>query len=43
LAGLSAIRGRPSADPVERDNARLRARNAVLEADLDSARQVIGI
>ncbi len=43
LAGLSATRGRPPADPVERDNARLRARNAALEQDLFAAREVIAI
>ncbi len=43
LAGLSATRGRPPADPIERDNARLRARNASLEQDLSAAREVIAI
>lgn len=43
LAGLAATRGRPPADPVERDNQRLRDRNAVLEADLDTARRVIEV
>lgn len=43
LAGLSATRGRPPADPVERDNARLRARNAALEQDLNAAREIIAI
>ena len=43
LAGLAATRGRPSADPVERDNQRLRDRNARLEADLDTARRVIEV
>jgi len=43
LAGLAATRGRPPADPVERDNARLRERNARLEADLDTARRVIEV
>lgn len=43
LAGLAATRGRPPADPVERDNARLRERNAKLEADLDTARRVIEV
>lgn len=44
LAGLAATRGRPPTAPVERDNARLRERNARLEADLDvaSARQSAG-
>lgn len=40
---LAATRGRPPADPVERDNARLRERNAKLEADLDTARRVIEV
>ena len=43
LAGLAATRGRPPADPVERDNERLRARNSRLEADLDTARRVIEV
>ena len=43
LAGLAATRGRPPADPVERDNERLRAVNAGLEADLDTARRVIEV
>ena len=40
LAGLVATRGRPPADPVERDNQRLRELNTRLEADLDTARRV---
>ena len=43
LAGLAATRGRPPADPVERDNARLREANARLEQDLSNAREVIAI
>jgi len=43
LAGLAATRGRPPADPVERDNERLRTRNTQLEADLDTARRVIEV
>jgi len=43
LAGLAATRGRPPADPVERDNERLRVRNSRLEADLDTARRVIEV
>ena len=43
LAGLAATRGRPPLDPVERDNQRLRDRNARLEADLDTARRVIEV
>jgi len=43
LAGLAATRGRPPADPVERDNERLRTCNTQLEADLDTARRVIEV
>ena len=43
LAALAATRGRPAADPVERENTRLRERNAALEADLDTARRVIEV
>jgi transposase-like protein len=43
LAGLAATRGRPPADPVERDNQRLRDRNSRLEAELDTARRVIEV
>ena len=43
LAELAATRGRPPADPIERDNARLRERNAALEADLGTARRVIEV
>lgn len=43
LAGLAATRGRPPADPVERDNQQLRDRNARLEAELDTARRVIEV
>jgi len=43
LAGLAATRGRPPADPVERDNQRLRDRNGRLEAELDTARRVIEV
>lgn len=43
LAGLAATRGRPPADPVERDNQRLREVNTRLEADLDTARRVIEV
>src|SRR5664280_2088338 len=42
-AGLGVTRGRPPVDPVERDNARLRERNAALEVDLDTARRVIEV
>ena len=43
LAGLAATRGRPPADPVERDNQRLRDHNTRLEAELDTARRVIEV
>lgn len=43
LAGLAATRGRPPADPIERENQRLRERNSKLEADLDTARRVIEV
>ena len=43
LAGLAATRGRPPADPVERDNQRLREVNTRLEAELDTARRVIEV
>ena len=43
LAGLAATRGRPPADPVERDNQRLREVNARLEGQLDTARRVIEV
>ena len=43
LAGLAATCGRPPADPVERDNERLRVVNARLEANLDTARRVIEV
>ena len=43
LAGLAATRGRPPADPVERDNQRLRERNTRLEGELDTARRVIEV
>jgi transposase len=43
LQALAKPAGRASADPVDRDNARLRARVARLEADLDKARRVIEV
>nr|WP_271190077.1 hypothetical protein [Dactylosporangium matsuzakiense] len=43
LQGLAQSAGRPPADPVDRENARLRARVARLEADLDKARRVIDV
>ena len=43
LAALAKPLGRPPADPVERDNARLRRENQRLAAELDKARKVIEI
>ena len=43
LQALAKPAGRPQADPVDRENARLRARVARLEADLDKARRVIEV
>ena len=43
LEALGKTRGRPPADPVERENARLRARVAKLEAELDTSRRVIEV
>ena len=43
LQGLAKPAGRPLADLADRENARLRARVARLEADLDKARRVIDV
>jgi transposase len=43
LQALAQPAGRPPADPVDRENARLRARVVRLEADLDKARRVIDV
>jgi transposase len=43
LQALAKPAGRAPADPVDRDNARLRARVARLEAELDRARRVIEV
>ena len=43
LQALAKPAGRPQADPVDRENTRLRARVARLEADLDKARRVIEV
>ena len=43
LAVLAATRRRPPADPVERDNQRLRDCNSRLEAEPDTARRVIEV
>ena len=43
LEALGRTRGRPPTDPVERENARLRAENARLQAEVDTARRVIEV
>jgi transposase-like protein len=43
LEALGKARGRPPADPVERENARLRAEVEVLRAELDTSRRVIEV
>ena len=43
LQALAKPAGRPQSDPVDRENVRLRARVARLEADLDKARRVIEV
>ncbi len=43
LEALGKTRGRLPADPVERDNARLRAQVAKLQAELDTSRRVIEV
>lgn len=43
LEALGKTRGRPPADPVERENARLRAEVAKLQAELDTSRRVIEV
>lgn len=43
LEALGKSRGRPPVDPVERENARLRARVAKLEAEAETSRQVIEV
>jgi transposase-like protein len=43
LQALAKPAGRPPADPGDRENARLKARVARLEADLDTARRVIDV
>ena len=42
-AALAKPAGRPPADPVERENAKLRKENERLQAELDKARKVIEI
>jgi transposase len=43
LEALSPPRGRPPADPLERDNERLRRENQRLSGDLEKARKVIRV
>lgn len=43
LDALGKTRGRPPADPIERDNARLRAQVAKLQGELDTSRRVIEV
>ena len=43
LAALAKPAGRPQADPVDRENARLRKDNERLRAELDKARKVIDV
>jgi hypothetical protein len=43
LAGLSAPRGRPPTDPVERENARLQKENEQLARELANARLVFEV
>jgi transposase len=43
LQGLGGTRGRPRADPRERELAKLRKQNAQLQADLSKARRVIDV
>ena len=43
LQGLAKPQGRPPADPVERENARLRRENQRLAGELEKARKVIEV
>jgi len=43
LEALGKAKGRPPADPVERENARLREKVAKLESELDTSRRVIEV
>lgn len=43
LDALGKARGRPPAEPVERENARLRAKVAKLEVEAETSRQVIEV
>ncbi len=43
LEALGKTKGRPPADPVERENARLRAEVAKLQAEVETSRRVIEV
>ena len=43
LEALGRTKGRPPADPVERENARLKAEVARLQSELDTSRRVIEV
>jgi transposase len=43
LQALATPQGRPPADPVERENARLRRENQRLASELEKARKVIEV
>ncbi len=43
VEALGRTRGRPPADPVERENERLKAQVAKLQAELDTSRRVIEV
>ena len=43
LAALARPTGRPQADPIDRENTKLRKENERLRADLDKARKVIEV
>ncbi|PZS35033.1 MAG: transposase [Pseudonocardiales bacterium] len=43
MTALGKTRGRPPADPTERDNVRLRAQVAKLEHELETSRRVIEV
>ena len=43
LEALGKAKGRPPADPVERENARLRAEIAKLQAEVETSRRVIEV
>ena len=43
LEALGKTKGRPPVDPVERENARLKAEVAKLESELDTSRRVIEV